>query len=143
MTDPQQQAKLAAGLTTLAVDYLRALHETRSAASESFARIFAKADIILSASRAAVAQPLDAERKPRDATKLSEILRAAANLAGLPGIAFPCGLSEEGLPVGLHVVGPRGSEALLLRVAASYQRLTDHHRRRPPERPREDRAPPS
>jgi aspartyl-tRNA(Asn)/glutamyl-tRNA(Gln) amidotransferase subunit A len=132
MSDAQQQARLAAGLTIPALEYQRALHETRAAALASFARVFSQSDVILSVSRATVAQPLDVERGPRDGTKLSEIIRAAANLGGLPGVAIPCGLSEDGLPVGLHLVGPRGSDALLLRVAAAYQRETEHHRLRPP-----------
>jgi aspartyl-tRNA(Asn)/glutamyl-tRNA(Gln) amidotransferase subunit A len=35
------------------------------------------------------------------------------NLSGLPGLSIPCGLAE-GLPVGLHLVGPAFSENLLL-----------------------------
>jgi aspartyl-tRNA(Asn)/glutamyl-tRNA(Gln) amidotransferase subunit A len=133
MSDAQQQAKLAAALNTGAIAYLEGLREVREIADREFARVFADADVILSASRATVAQPLDSDRKPRDASKLSELLRAAANLAGLPGISIPCGLSEEGLPVGLHIVGPHGSDARLLHVAAAYQRATDHHLLRPPD----------
>jgi aspartyl-tRNA(Asn)/glutamyl-tRNA(Gln) amidotransferase subunit A len=80
-----------------------------------------------------VAQRLDGERPPRDATKMSDLLRAAANLVGIPGISIPCGLSDEGLPVGLHILGPRRSDPLLLGVAAAFQQATDHHLRRPPD----------
>jgi aspartyl-tRNA(Asn)/glutamyl-tRNA(Gln) amidotransferase subunit A len=76
---------------------------------------------------------LDAPRAPRDATKLSDLLRAAANLAGYPGISIPCGLSDEGLPVGLHIVGRRGSDALLVGAAAAFQEATGHHLLRPPD----------
>jgi aspartyl-tRNA(Asn)/glutamyl-tRNA(Gln) amidotransferase subunit A len=64
---------------------------------------------------------------------MSDLLRAAGNLAGVPGISFPCGSSDEGMPVGLQLVGPRGSDALLLSMAAAYQRATGHHLKRPPE----------
>jgi aspartyl-tRNA(Asn)/glutamyl-tRNA(Gln) amidotransferase subunit A len=64
---------------------------------------------------------------------MSDLLRAAANLAGVPGVSVPCGLSDEGLPVGLQVLGPRGSDARLLAAAAAFQRETTFHLARPPE----------
>jgi len=53
------------------------------------------------------------------------------SLAGMPALSVLCGFSEDGLPVGMQLVGPPFGEALLLRVAHAYQRLTDWHRRRP------------
>jgi aspartyl-tRNA(Asn)/glutamyl-tRNA(Gln) amidotransferase subunit A len=52
-------------------------------------------------------------------------------LAGLPGLAVPCGLSTEGLPLGLQLVAAPWQEALLLRIGAAYQGATDWHTRRP------------
>lgn len=133
MSDEQQQAKLASGLGVSAMDYLAAIRTVRAEAAASFRQVFAGADVILSASRPAIAPPLAGVRPPRDATKMSDLLRAAANLVGLPGVSFPCGLSEEGLPVGLHLLGPKGSDPLLLSLAAAFQRSTGHHLRRPPD----------
>ncbi|HVY61635.1 MAG TPA: amidase family protein, partial [Planctomycetota bacterium] len=44
----------------------------------------------------------------------------AANLAGIPAISIPCGLSE-GLPVGLQLMGPAGADHLLLKMARAYE----------------------
>ena len=133
MSDERQLRTLRAGLETPAATYLEGLRVVIPAAHRAFARVFADADLIASASRTDIAPRLDLERPPRDATKLSDLLRAAGNLAGVPGISIPCGLSEEGLPVALQLVGPRGSDALLLAVAAAFQRETEDHLRRPPE----------
>jgi aspartyl-tRNA(Asn)/glutamyl-tRNA(Gln) amidotransferase subunit A len=48
--------------------------------------------------------------------------QAFANLAGLPTAAVPCGQSEEGLPIGLLVSGPRGSDRTVLRACAEFER---------------------
>lgn len=133
MSDERQLRTLRAGLETPAVEYLEAVRVTMPEARRAFDAVFGQADVILSASRTDIAPRLDIERPPRDATKLSDLLRAAGNLAGVPGISFPCGLSEDGMPVGLQLVGRRGSEALLLSLAAAFQRSTGHHLRRPPE----------
>jgi aspartyl-tRNA(Asn)/glutamyl-tRNA(Gln) amidotransferase subunit A len=133
MTDAEQQAKLASGLDVRAVDYLEAVRDVKEQARRAFERVFEQADVILSPSRSAAAQPLDSPRSPRDAAKLSDLLRAGANLAGIPGVSFPCGLSSDGLPVGLQVIGPAGSDGLLLGIAAAFQEATDYHLLRPPD----------
>ena len=57
---------------------------------------------------------------------LNDIYTIGANLAGLPGMSTPCGL-VDGLPVGLHLVGPHWGEEVLLRCAHQYEQLTDWH----------------
>ena len=105
---------------------------TRDAAVADFARVFRGADVIVTVSRTSTAPRLDQPRAPRLTDSISDLLRAAANLAGLPGVSFPCGLATDGLPVGLQLIGPARSEPLLLAIASAYQRATDHHLRRPP-----------
>jgi aspartyl-tRNA(Asn)/glutamyl-tRNA(Gln) amidotransferase subunit A len=53
------------------------------------------------------------------------------NLLGLPAISVPCGFTKEGLPVGLQIIGPPAGEAVVLRLAAAYERVTEWHKRRP------------
>jgi Asp-tRNA(Asn)/Glu-tRNA(Gln) amidotransferase A subunit family amidase len=54
---------------------------------------------------------------------LSDACTLPVNMAGLPGISVPCGLSE-GLPVGLQLIGPAWSELLLFRAARAFEGLT-------------------
>ena len=54
------------------------------------------------------------------------------NTTGHPAASIPCGFNDEGLPIGLHIIGRPFDEATVLRVADAYQRVTDWHTRRPP-----------
>ena len=54
---------------------------------------------------------------------LSDACTLPVNMAGLPGISVPCGLSE-GLPVGLQLIGAAWSEARLFELARGYEALT-------------------
>ena len=54
---------------------------------------------------------------------LSDACTLPVNMAGLPGISVPCGLSD-GLPVGLQLIGAAWSEAALFRAARAYEGLT-------------------
>ena len=53
-------------------------------------------------------------------------------LLGLPCIAMPAGFGANGLPGGISVFGPRGSDAALLQIGHAWHQATDHVRRRPP-----------
>ncbi|MBI4246780.1 MAG: Asp-tRNA(Asn)/Glu-tRNA(Gln) amidotransferase GatCAB subunit A, partial [Candidatus Rokubacteria bacterium] len=53
------------------------------------------------------------------------------NLLGLPALVVPCGMSRDGLPIALQIVGRPFDEATVLRIARAYERATDWHARRP------------
>lgn len=55
-----------------------------------------------------------------------------AGLIGLPVVNVPAGFGENGLPGGLQLIGPRGSDGLLLRLAQQWHSVTQWPQRRPP-----------
>jgi len=58
----------------------------------------------------------------------------AAGLIGLPALCVPIGFGgADDLPMGLQLIGRRGSDARLLRLAQAWHRATDWPGRRPPE----------
>lgn len=54
---------------------------------------------------------------------LNDIYTIPANLAGLPGISVPCGVSGNGLPIGLQIIGKAFDEKTVLRVAHTYEQV--------------------
>jgi aspartyl-tRNA(Asn)/glutamyl-tRNA(Gln) amidotransferase subunit A len=53
---------------------------------------------------------------------LNDVFTVPASLAGLPGISVPAGLSSEGLPLGLQVLGKAFDEATVLRVGRALEK---------------------
>ncbi len=62
---------------------------------------------------------------------LSDIYTITANLAGIPGLSIPCGLTSQKLPIGLQLLAAPFAEETLLRTARVFERATDWHTRRP------------
>lgn len=60
-----------------------------------------------------------------------DILTVTANLAGVPALALPCGFDASGLPMGMQLMGARGSDHRLLELGSRWQQWTDHHRALP------------
>jgi len=56
------------------------------------------------------------------------------NVFGWPTISVPCGFTRSGLPIGLQISGPPAEDAVVLRLAHAYERVTGWHTRRPPPR---------
>jgi aspartyl-tRNA(Asn)/glutamyl-tRNA(Gln) amidotransferase subunit A len=62
----------------------------------------------------------------------SDVFTVGPSLAGLPCVSLPMGLSTDGLPLGLQLIGKAGRDWDLLEAAHGYQCVTDHHALRPP-----------
>ena len=63
---------------------------------------------------------------------LADVYTVTANLAGIPALSIPCGLTAAGLPVGLQLKAPWFQEPRLLRVAYTFEQNTEHHHKTPP-----------
>ena len=53
------------------------------------------------------------------------------NMLGLPTISVPCGFTRTNLPIGMQITGPSGAEAMVLRLAHSYEQTTEWHKHKP------------
>ncbi len=95
--------------------YLKA-HKVRRLITHDFETAFQNVDVILTPTTPTAAFALD--EKPTDPVVmyLNDVLTVPANLAGLPGISIPAGLSKEGLPLGLQLIGPAFDENVLFRA---------------------------
>ena len=62
---------------------------------------------------------------------LNDIFTIPASLAGLPGLAMPCGVTKSGLPVGMQLIGRPLDEAGLLNIGHAYERATEWHKKVP------------
>jgi len=136
LADPSQAEGLKSKLGITATQYLKAMR-IRSLVQRSFREVFENIDLIVAPARYEVTpkidEPLDDDGpdRPHPARPGMTNLIPASNIAGLPGISFPCGFAS-GLPVGLQLVAPPFRENNLLAVAAEFQKRTDWHKRRPP-----------
>lgn len=122
---PDVLALLDQGGLLPATDYIHAQRLRRQMQRE-FARIWSSVDCLI-----APTTPNTAPRTGDTTVKLGgheEDVRLATtrlvrsmNLLGLPALSIPCGLSGDGLPVGLQIIGPAFEEALILRVGAAME----------------------
>ena len=109
--------------------YLKA-QQVRQLIADDFKKAFADVDVIAGPTAPSPAFKLGDKVDDPIQMYLNDIYTIGANLAGLPGISVPCGF-VDGLPVGLHLVGPHFGESMLLRCAHQYQQTTDWHTQSP------------
>jgi aspartyl-tRNA(Asn)/glutamyl-tRNA(Gln) amidotransferase subunit A len=94
-------------------------------------RLFEQFDLLLTPATpitAPVIEGLDAIEAARQLTRCT----APFNLAGLPALSVPCGLSAAGLPIGLQIVAAPWNEAQVLRAGRAFENATQWHRQTPP-----------
>jgi aspartyl-tRNA(Asn)/glutamyl-tRNA(Gln) amidotransferase subunit A len=109
--------------------YLKAL-KVRRLIRRDYDEAFNEVDLIAGPVTTSTAFKLGEKVDDPLAMYLVDLYTVSANLAGIGGIAFPCGFSG-GLPIGLQLQAPPFEEERLLRAAHMYQQATDFHNRRP------------
>ncbi|MCS6817558.1 MAG: Asp-tRNA(Asn)/Glu-tRNA(Gln) amidotransferase subunit GatA [Blastocatellia bacterium] len=100
--------------------YLKAL-KVRTLIERDFREAFTRCDLIIGPTSPTVAFRLGEKTEDPLAMYLSDIYTIMANLAGIPAISIPIGLSREGLPIGLQLHARHFEEEMLLRAAHAYE----------------------
>ena len=109
--------------------YVKA-QKVRTLIKAEFDRAFERCDAIVTPTSPTVAFKIGQKIDDPLAMYLNDVFTLPGNIAGLPGISIPCGLSA-GLPVGLQIMANSFQEATMFRVAAAFERATKHHEARP------------
>jgi len=131
------RSRLELSRKSTATAYIQA-QQDRLAYSERLAGAVENVHVLLAPTLPVVAPFIDQMevkigRSTEDVRLALLSLTRPGNLSGLPAISVPCGVSSEGLPVGLQLIGRRFGEAMLLRAAYAYEQATPWHHRFPPD----------
>ena len=126
--DLVRQRFLLGGLLT-ASDYNQALR-MRRVIKDEMAAALQQSDVLVTPTYAAPAPKIEGYAGATTLTQPS--FTGPFNVSGLPAVSTPSGLSDEGLPMGLQVVGRPFDEATALRVAYAYEQAARFIDRRPP-----------
>jgi aspartyl-tRNA(Asn)/glutamyl-tRNA(Gln) amidotransferase subunit A len=110
--------------------YNKALQVRRKIRGD-FDAAFKEVDVLLGPTSPTPAFKIGERTADPLAMYLSDIYTITANLAGIPGISIPCGLTKNNLPIGLQLLAAPFAEEKLLRTARVFERATDWHRKRP------------
>ncbi len=111
--------------------YLKGL-KVRTLIRDDFDRAFENVDAIVTPTSPTAAFRFGEKADDPLSMYLSDIFTVTINLAGLPGISIPCGLTKARLPVGLQIVGRRFEEETVLRLAAALEADLKFRQVRPP-----------
>ena len=101
--------------------YYHKAQQVRTLLKNDFSRAFESCDAIITPTSPTPAFLIGEKVDDPLAMYLNDIYTVTANLAGLPGMNVPCGLSSMGLPIGFQLLGPCWSEPALLRLGDAYE----------------------
>ncbi len=105
--------------------YYGSAQKVRTLIQRDFAAAFAQADVLVSPTAPTTAFKLGEKLDDPMAMYLNDVATIPANLAGVPGMSLPSGLSDDGLPVGFQILAPARADDRLYRVGAALESLLE------------------
>ncbi|MEH2084536.1 MAG: Asp-tRNA(Asn)/Glu-tRNA(Gln) amidotransferase subunit GatA [Nostoc sp.] len=110
--------------------YLKA-QKVRTLIKQDFERAFGAVDVLVCPTSPTTAFKAGEKTTDPLSMYLNDLMTIPVNLAGLPSLSLPCGFDEQGLPIGLQLIGNVLREDLLFQVAYAYEQSTTWHLRKP------------
>ncbi len=101
--------------------YYKKAQNLRGVIVRAFDKAFESCDVILAPTVPMTAFPEGQSTQDPIQTYQTDICTVPVNIAGLPAVSLPCGADEQGLPIGMQLIGPRFSEATILNAAYQYE----------------------
>lgn len=122
---PDIRSRLEAGRAIAAVDYIKAQRLRTALTHDVSAVLIGPSSVMVTPTVLTVASPVDAviQQDDRSIPVRTVLTRLTSpfNLTGMPAISIPCGVDAAGFPVGLHIGGKLGDDALVLATAAAFE----------------------
>jgi len=119
------QRRILIGTYVLSAGYYDAYYaraqKLRTLIARDFEQAFAACDVLLTPATPGPAFAIGEKTADPVSMYLNDVFTVTVNLAGLPGISVPAGLSDSGLPLGLQLIGKAFDEGTLLRAGAAIE----------------------
>ncbi|MBL6937783.1 MAG: Asp-tRNA(Asn)/Glu-tRNA(Gln) amidotransferase subunit GatA [Alphaproteobacteria bacterium] len=119
------QRRIMIGTYVLSSGYYDAYYaraqKIRTLILRDFTEVYEKVDVLLTPATPGPAFGIGEKTADPVSMYLNDVFTVTVNLAGLPGIAVPAGLTENGLPLGLQFIGKAFDEATLFRAARAIE----------------------
>ncbi len=132
---PEVKRRIMLGAYALSAGYYDAYYlkaqKVRTLIKGDFDAAFEQVDVLVTPTTPTTAFHIGEKVDDPLQMYLSDVFTLSMNLAGICGLSLPCGFDEDGLPIGLQIMGPAFGEVQVLRVAYAYEHATDWHTRRP------------
>ena len=132
---PEVKRRIMLGTYVLSAGYYDAYYgkaqAVRTLVRQDFQAAFREVDLIVTPVTPTPAFKFGAKSNDPLQMYLSDIFTISANLAGVPAISVPCGISRDGLPIGLQLIGRPFEEETLLRAAYAYEQSTQWRMKKP------------
>ena len=110
--------------------YLKA-QKVRTLIKQDFEAAFEKVDVLVSPTAPTTAFKAGEKTEDPLSMYLLDLMTIPVNLAGLPAMSVPCGFDQQGLPIGMQLIGKVLREDQLFHVAYAYEQATEWHLKKP------------
>ncbi len=131
---PEVKRRIMLGTYALSAGYYDAYYgqaqKVRTLIKQDFDEAFRRLDLIACPVTPTTAFGIGQHGDDPLSMYLEDVFTLPANLAGVPGMAFPVGFDEAGLPIGMQFMAPSLGEAALFRATHAYQSATAWHKER-------------
>lgn len=103
--------------------YYKRAKQMQERIAHEFSAAFQECDVIITSTSPSTAFRIG--ERTDDPLKMyaADLCTVTVNIAGLPAMSLPCGTSEDGMPIGMQIIGPKFSEQLLFRVGGCFEKL--------------------
>jgi aspartyl-tRNA(Asn)/glutamyl-tRNA(Gln) amidotransferase subunit A len=105
--------------------YYSRAQKIRTLITRDFTEAYKKCDVLLTPATPGPAFAIGEKTADPVSMYLNDVFTVTVNLAGLPGLAVPAGLTADGLPLGLQIIGKAFDEATVLRVGRSIEQAAN------------------
>ena len=135
MFGAEVKRRIMLGTYALSAGYYEAYYgqaqKVRTLIRQDFEKAFGQCDLIAAPVTPTTAFRIGEHINDPLAMYLEDIFTLPANLAGIPGLAFPAGFDSLGLPIGMQLMAPHFQEERLFQVGHTFQQVTGWHLRSP------------